>query len=380
MARTRSLPLVQRPSTRLAAAITAVALMVVITYALALAGCSSPAAESVAHHTPVHVAAATSGPAMPAILMNGVVANKDELRLSFKVAGVIKSIQVDEGQAVHAGERLAQIEQTEIDAQLEQARALAEKAQRDLARGERLFADEVITLEQLQDLRTAAATAHAQLQAVQFNRGYSVISAPADGVVLRKLAQERELVPAGQAVLVVSSRGRGYVVRAALADRELVQLRLGDPAEVRLDAYAGEVLHGALSEISGAADDRTGLFPVEVRLESPPPALALASGLVAKLRLLPAAGRAQSLTYVPIGAVVEGSGDAASVFVVDGNRARRRAVHVAFIDPAGVAIAAGVAPGERVVTDGALYLEDNDPIDIVTAAAAPPAAAQLAAR
>jgi len=179
MAHTRRLPLVQRPTTRLAAAITAVALMVVITYALALAGCSSPAAESAAHHTPVHVAAATSGPAMPAILTNGVVANKDELRLSFKVAGVIKSIHVDEGQAVHAGERLAQIEQTEIDAQLEQARALAEKAQRDLARGERLFADEVITLEQLQDLRTAAATARAQLQGVQFNRGYSVITAPA---------------------------------------------------------------------------------------------------------------------------------------------------------------------------------------------------------
>src|SRR6516165_6916382 len=378
MARTRRIPLVQRPTTRLAAAITTVALMVVITYALALAGCSASTAEAAPHHTPVRVAAATEGPATPAIQTNGVVANKDEIRLSFKVAGVIKSIHVEEGQAVHAGERLAEIEQTEIDAQLEQARALGEKAQRDLARGERLYADEVISLEQLQDLRTVAATARAQLQSVQFNRGYSVISAPADGVVLRKLAQERELVPAGQAVLVVSAHGRGYVVRAALSDRELVQLQLGDPAEVQLDAYAGRLLRGSLSEIAGAADEKTGLFPVEVRLESPPPALA--SGLVAKLRLLPAAGRARALTYVPISAVVEGNGDAASVFVVDGTRARRREVHVAFIDPAGVAIAAGVAPGERVVTDGAPYLEDNDPVDIVTAAAPPPAAAQLAVR
>jgi hypothetical protein len=54
-------------------------------------------------------------------------------------------------------------------------------------------------------------------------------------------------------------------------------------------------------------------------------------------------------------------------------------VRVAFIDPAGVALAAGVAPGERVVTDGALYLEDNDPVDIVTAAVKP-GGAQLAAR
>ena len=377
MTHIRRSPLMQRPTTRTAVAITALAVIVLLTYAVALTGCSSRAAGSAADHTAVRVAAATAGPATPAILSNGVVANKDEMRLSFKVAGVIKSIRVEEGETVHAGERLAEIEQTEINAQLEQARALAEKAQRDLARGERLYADEVISLEQLQDLRTAAATARAQLQGVQFNRGYSVITAPADGVVLRKLAQERELVPAGQAVLVVSAHGRGYVVRAALADRELVQLQLGDPAEVRLDAYAGRLLQGTLSEIAGAADEKTGLFPVEVRLESPP--AALASGLVAKLRLAPAAGRARTLTYVPIGAVVEGSGDAASVFVVDGTRARRRAVRVAFIDPSGVALAAGVAPGERVVTDGALYLEDNDPVDIVSAAAAP-REAHLAAR
>jgi multidrug efflux pump subunit AcrA (membrane-fusion protein) len=67
-----------------------------------------------------------------------------------------------------------------------------------------------------------------------------------------------------------------------------------------------------------------------------------------------------------MGAVVEGSGDTASVFVVHGDRAQRRQVRVAFIDPTGVALAAGLAPGERVVTDGALYLEDNDVIEIVT--------------
>ena len=223
-----------------ALAITATALAVTTQ----LSGCSSRAAEALTSHTPVRVEVATAGPATPAIVTNGVIANKDEMRLSFKVSGVIRKIYVEQGAAVHAGERLAEIEQTEINAQLEQARALADKAQRDLARGERLYADEVISLEQLQDLRTQADTARAALKGVEFNRGYSVITAPAAGVVLRKLSQERELVPAGQAVLIVSSHGRGYVVKAALSDRELVELKLGDPAEVRLDAYAGRVLPG----------------------------------------------------------------------------------------------------------------------------------------
>ncbi len=69
---------------------------------------------------------------------------------------------------------------------------------------------------------------------------------------------------------------------------------------------------------------------------------------------------------MPIGAVVEGNGDRASVYIVDGDRAKRRPVRVAFIGPEAVALDDGVKPGERVVTDGALYLQDDERIEIVT--------------
>jgi multidrug efflux pump subunit AcrA (membrane-fusion protein) len=107
------------------------------------------------------------------------------------------------------------------------------------------------------------------------------------------------------------------------------------------------------------------MFPVEVRFDSLP--VRLASGLVAKLKLYPAASRVSTLTYVPIGSVVEGDGDRASVFVVEGDHVRRRAVRVAFIAPESVAIADGIRPGERVVTEGALYLEDRERIEIIPA-------------
>jgi RND family efflux transporter MFP subunit len=164
-------------------------------------------------------------------------------------------------------------------------------------------------------------------------------------------------------VLVLSSREGGYVVKLALADREVVQLKLGDPAEVRMDAYPGRVLPAKVSEISRAAEPRSGLFPVEVRLESPQ--LALASGLVAKVALSPSSSREGSLTYVPIAAVVEGDRDRASVFVLANDRAKRRPVRVAFIAAEQVALAEGLAPGETIVTDGALYLQDDERVAIV---------------
>ncbi|HEU4623626.1 MAG TPA: efflux RND transporter periplasmic adaptor subunit [Steroidobacteraceae bacterium] len=338
-------------------------LFIALLAAALLAGCSSSASDTASQPTPVRVQAAFTGPARPPIATNGTVATKDEMRLSFKAGGIIKAIYVSEGSLIKKGQKLAEIELTEVNAAVEQARQLAAKAQRDLERGERLYADQVISLEQLQDLRTQASVAHAQLESAEFNRGYSVITAPHDGVVLRKLAEEREVVPAGQPVLIVGARERGYVVKAALSDREVVQLALGDPAEIRMDAYPGQTIAGTISEIARAADERTGLFPVEVRFDSVP--VTLASGLVAKLKLYPASGRTSRLTYVPIAAVVEGDGDRASVFVVNGARVQRRAVQIAFIAPDSVALAEGLKPGERVVTDGALYLQDGEQIQIV---------------
>ncbi|MGD9597916.1 MAG: efflux RND transporter periplasmic adaptor subunit [Steroidobacteraceae bacterium] len=332
-----------------------------------LAACDRSPPAATVEPVPVRSAAAFAGPASPAIATTGQVAAKDEMRLSFKLGGIVRSITVQEGARLKRGQLLAQIELTEVNAQVEQAAQLAAKAQRDLDRGERLYADEVISLEQLQDLRTQAAVAQAQAAGARFNRGHSVITAPRDGVVLRKLVQEREFVPAGQPVLVVSGADRGFIVRAALADREIVQVKLGDPAEIRMDAFPGHVFAGTVSEVSRAAESDSGLFPVEVHIEDAPQQLA--SGLVAKLSIVPAAARASRLTWVPIAAIVEGDGRRASVFVVHGERARRRDVDVAFIAQDGVALSGGLAIGETVVTDGALYLADGDPVTIVKEAA-----------
>jgi membrane fusion protein, multidrug efflux system len=344
--------------------INVIAALAAVTIATQLGACSDSApAATTPPATPVRAAMATTGPAQPPILTNGLVVTKDEMRLSFKVGGVIRRISVEEGTTIKRGQRLAEIELTEVNSQVEQARQLAEKARRDLARGESLYNDQVISLEQLQDLRTQSALSNAQLKSASFNLGYAVITAPRDGVVLRKLAEERELVPAGQPVLVVGAQDRGYVVRLGLADREIVQLKLGDLGEIRMDAFPNKMFPGTVSELASAADERTGLFPVEMRFEEAPPRLV--SGLVAKIRIVPAAGQAESLTYVPIASVVEADGSKASVFVIDGERALKRDVQVAFIAPDAIALTSGLKPGEQVVTDGALYLENEERIEIV---------------
>lgn len=334
---------------------------------LCLSACGGGTQETQPPPTPVGTAAAFEGPAVPTIRTNGVLANKDETRLSFKVGGVIERIAVSEGQRVRAGQTLAQIERIEINAQVEQARQARDKAQRDVERGARLYADQVISLEQLQDLKTQAAVAQAALQAAEFNASYAAIVAPSDGTVLRQLAEERELVAAGAPILVLGLQETGFVVRAGLADREIVQVKTGDTAEVALDALPGEVLVGSVSEVASAADPATGLFSVEVSIDAK--GLPLKSGLVAKLNITPAAAHAARRVYVPIGSIVEGDGNRASVFVLADELAKRREVEIAFIEQDRVALLSGVQAGEQVVTDGSLYLEDGERVSVQQAVA-----------
>jgi len=329
---------------------------------LALAGCDTNVEEAPPEATPVRIAVAAAGPAAPSIRTTGLLANKDEFRLSFKVGGVINRIGVREGEHVVRGQRLAEIEQAEINAQVEQSRQAKDKAQRDLERGERLYADKVISLEQLEDLRTQRAVAAAAFAAAEFNWNYAAIVAPRDGTVLRRLADERELVSAGTPVLVLGAHDRGFVVRIGLADREVVQVHLGDSAQIRLDALPETTLHGKVTEIASAADPASGMFGIEVAVDAT--SLPLKSGLVAKLSIVPASAGAASRTYVPIGSIVEGDGHRASVYVLDNDRARRREVQVAFIANDRVALTSGVEVGEQVITDGALYLDDGEQVAV----------------
>ncbi len=333
---------------------------------LAVTGCSggAPSEEADQVGTPVRTALVNSGPGAAPIATRGKIAAAKEMQLSFKTGGLIAHIRVREGERVQAGQTLAELALDEISAQAAQADALAEKAERDLARAENLYADEVISLEALQNARTQAELARSGQRAARFNLRYSQIVAPRDGVVLRQFLEERELVAPGQPVLSLGADEEGYVVRTALSDRDLVKVALGDTVTIDLDAYPDSQLEGVIQEIAGAADPMTGLFPIEVQIQNPA-ALRLSSGLVAKLTVQPATVAASPRIYVPIAAVVDGDGRSAHVFLINSGVARKQQVEIDFIVDEQVAVKSGLKSGDAVITEGALYLQDGDPVRVL---------------
>ena len=305
---------------------------------------------------PVRLADVTDDSASQPVTATGVIALRDEIALSFKIGGVVSQVLVREGESVRAGQTLATLDLREIDAQVSKAQSASTKAERDLARIGRLQADSVATRQQLEDATTAAEVARADLQTATVNRQYARIVAPTSGVVLRRAAEPGELVSVGAMILSLGSRSSGTIARAALADRDVVRVRLGDRAVVHIDAMAGQGLSGTVRQIGAASDPRTGTYSVEVAIDK---AAGLASGMIGRVEIF--ARGSERLRRVPVEALLEADGDRATLFAVgpDG-RAKRMAVEVAFVRGEHAAVRGQLAGVSRVVTDGAAYLNDGD--------------------
>lgn len=329
----------------------------------ALVACAHGTAEEPRASDPriVGVASVSSARIAPPVVATGTLLRKEEVALAFKVGGVIDRVLADEGDRVRAGALLAALDLAEIDAAVARARSASEKAARDLERLQRLHADSVAPLEQVQDAKTRRDLAAAELDAAAFNRRHAVIVAPSGGVILRRDAEPGELLAPGVPVLILGSDARGAVFRAWLADRDILRVRRGDIAAVSFAAMPGRELPGRVSGIGGAADPMTGMYRVEVTLEQ---AGELPSGLVGRLEIRPAAPRAFSL--IPIGALIEAHGDSGTVFALssDGRRAERRVISIAFLSGDRVAVGAGLDGVARVIVDGAAYLNDGQIVKV----------------
>lgn len=287
---------------------------------------------------------------------SGILTSSAEQRLSFKTGGVIQRIYVDEGSSVRPGQLLAALDKTEIDAQVSQAEQALGKAERDLGRVQGLYRDSSATLELVENATTARDVARETARIASFNRRYAEIRATRGGKIIKKLMNEGEITGPGLPVLVLFETGKNdWVVRIQVSDRDWAQLRPGLAARVTLDAYPGVPFNGQVDDLAPAAEPTSGLYNVDIRLS--PGNHRLAPGLFATVDVSPV--QAAQYAVIPVEALVEGEGQSAFVFTIDGETVRKVPVKVAFLDGDQAVIASGLENVTEVVTTGAPYLNEK---------------------
>ena len=301
-----------------------------------------------------------------ALTASGTVASDQLARPSSKTGGLLSAVLVREGDDVRRGQVIARIDATELAAGVAQAEAALEKARRDLARVEALFADSVATRTQRDDAATGVTVAERRLEAVRFNRERNVVTAPIGGRVVQKLANAGETVGPGVPVAVIQGTApEDWRVRVGLTDAQWAGTRVGQAATVTLDAFPGETYPARLTERATAADPASGTFPVELQLLRQPPSLA--AGLVAEVAFgAPAAGDAVEASAapltIPVSALGRVAGKRGEVFVAEGGVARAREVLLGSLRGGRAEVLSGLAAGEEVIVTGVAWLREGDAV------------------
>ena len=271
--------------------------------------------------TSVHVAIAKPGLLQEPMKYSGTTRPVREVSLRAQVEGRLLNINVDTGDAVKQGQILVQVddailmttlsqEQAELaalesevaraESQVSNARAKAEQARvqlnqarADAARRATLGNQGAISKQEAELAQTAAQTAEQSLRSAleQISteqkavsaaqrrvdaqraavaqagerRSYALLASPINGVVLEKVTEPGNLVQPGGEILKLGDFSQVKVM-IFVSDIQLSEIRLGQSAQVTLDAFKNEPLSGRVTRISPAADPTARQIPVEITI------------------------------------------------------------------------------------------------------------------
>jgi RND family efflux transporter MFP subunit len=283
----------------------------------------------------------------------GTVRSVHDATIASLVSGTVTEVRVGLGSSVRGGEVLVRLSAREVEARLEQTRALSALATRDHDRAVTLKQQGAITVAQYEAALSQWSVARAREAEASTVADRTVLRAPFAGVITAKLVDAGETALPGRPLLTLESRAASRF-EAQVPESASDEMAVGRPVPVRIEGL-DRGLEGRIAEIQPASDDATRARLVKIDLPGTP---GLRSGQFGRLLLV--TGRAVAVT-VPSAAVVR-HGQLEMVFVVESGTARLRLVRCGRELEGRVQISSGLSGGETVALAGAGDLVDGQPV------------------
>lgn len=292
-----------------------------------------------------------------------------EVVLSSEVAGIVKLYSVDTGDAASADTMVValdpldyQLALNEAEANLLATRARHAAARNSFQRAGQLLPDKVITPEYYDKIEAdfkAAQAAVSQVEAVvditRRRLDKTVIKAPFDGLVVRRLVETGQNINVGDPVLAIADM-LSMRVKIHVNEQDYVHLDRDDAVTVMIESYPERSFPGQVDRIGVKADPQTNTFEVEVLVNNAD--LVLKAGLTATVNIV--VDEIRDAIMIPQGCVLFRENRKEVFVVTDAGKAVVREVQLGQTEGSSVRILDGVAPGEKLVTTGSQYLKDGD--------------------
>jgi HlyD family secretion protein len=322
------------------------------------------------------------------ISASGEVKPKKNVNISAHIPGRIVKIGVEEGQRVKAGDFLLKLESTQYEANADRDRAQIQSLKAELIRAEavmkrdesfyerqlKLFDSKLISTENLESAKAQHDISKAQYDAILFqikqaqaslqstlhNLEKTVYNAPIDGVITSLRVEEGEVALVGTmnnpgTILMTIADLSVMEVEVEVDETDVIGVKMGQPADVRVDAFPDDSVKGKVTEIGSSALQKLTMaeeskdFKVIITLEDPPENLK--PGLSASADIITA--RKDNVLAIPISALVlmekEGAEQEEGVYIVQESRVKFTPVQKGIMGELKIEITSGLEEGQDVV-------------------------------
>lgn len=356
-----------------------------------LAGCGRHRTPDAAAETPaafgltetqrarIHVAPVALGTFRPTVEVTGTVDFDGDrsTQVLAPMSGPVTRILVEPGARVAAGAPLAYVTSPDFAADLaayRKAQAAAVNTLRILARDSALYANDALARQDLEQAQTDAAAAvadrdaaldairalgvdSATVDAIRANHAVTVpqgtIRAPIAGTIVQRLITPGELLQAGQTQCFTVAQLDTMWVMGNVFETDLPDVAAGDPADVQPTA-GGRVYHGRVDYVGAIVDPDTRATSVRVVTANPDGGLKKDMYVRVDIR----ARRPRPGLLVPLSAVLRDAENLPFVFLVQPDSAfARRGVRLGARVGDSIEVTDGLAAGDHVIAEGALFLQ-----------------------
>jgi membrane fusion protein (multidrug efflux system) len=302
---------------------------------------------------PVEVAELERGPIEAVLRFSSNLEAESQVEVHSEAKRLVRELLVEEGDRVTRGQVLLRLQDEEQRSALAKAKSQLDKAEREYARQEELYRQELISEQtyhdatyEVEQLRLAVADAQREL-------GYTEVRAPISGTVTSRRVNLGDQVQIGQHLFDVVDFD-SLVALVYVPEKHLAQMRPGLEARVSAQVAGAAPHTGRIKRIAPVVDPKTGTVKVTVDASGRP---GLLPGMYVDVELVTAT-RTDAL-LVPRRAVVYDN-DQMFVYRLDAeSRVQRVFVEPRLADKNFLEPAAGLAPGDRVVVAGQAGLKEG---------------------
>jgi membrane fusion protein (multidrug efflux system) len=346
-------------------------------------GCERSATKT-APAANVQIVHCERGEIVRSVALPGNVRAYQEATLYAKVAGYLKTIAVDKGDAVNEGDLLAELEAPEMLADLARYKAEAEVTEIDYKRvGDAAKkAPDLVMPQTVDEVKGKYDMAKANLKRINDLLAYARITAPFSGIVTKRWVDPGAFIPAATsssaaktAAIVTLMDFRRVRIDVWVPETEVPLVKNDLPVAVTVEEIPGRVFDGQITRFAYALDDATKTMATEI--EIPNPDLALRPGMYASVKI--ALQKKIDVLLVPAEALVTENKKSFVYTVADG-QAKKVSVKCGFDDGLKVEILEGLAPHEPVILAGKQAVADGQPVNAMeTSWAGNPATSQITA-